>query len=171
MMTATEGGPFYDPLGILRSRIALAFDKVSYPHLSLPLHSFMAGTMRIFDAQSPNNNRWMITRPLPPMQKVFKVSGVPYTESFGYKISESYPSILRPTNYEDKEGNPIQFHDNQRYSAYVIFDPETKESYQIGSNHSFAQNYYLGGIAARDMKFPFVMVESDDLAKAYKWEN
>lgn len=170
MMTSTEGGPFYNPLGILRSCIALAFDEISYLPLSIPLHSFVASTMRGFDLENPNNNKWMITRPLPPMQKVFKISGVPYTESFGYEFCESHPSILRPGNYEDQNGKSIQFHDGQRYAAYVIFDPATKENYQIGRNHSFVQNYYLGGIAGRDMKFPFVMVNSDDLVKAYKWE-
>lgn len=162
-MSATVDGPFYSPLGIYSSPIARASDEKPCTQLSLPFHSFVAKTMGDIDPSV----RYTVTRPLENMSKIFTKSNIPFSSSFGTTLSEhNLPVILRQGRYESPTGEIINFH-NTRYTPFVLFDPRTEETYQLGENHPFVTNYYLGGIPLRDMIFPFVTFDRKALAELY----
>lgn len=163
-MTATVGGPLYSPLGIYSSPIARASDEKPCAQLSLPFHSFVARTMGDIDS----NIKYVVTRPLENMHTIFRKSGLPFSSSFGNTApTDNLPLILREGRYEIDNEKVVQFH-NTRYTPFVLFDPQTGETYQMGKNHPFVTNYYLAGIPARGMKFPFITLDRKALADLYQ---
>ena len=158
-MTLTDNGSFYSPLGINACSVARATDDPNlFRRLSNLLHSSVAKMMGEINPKI----EYMVTRPLSNMHEIFKKSGVSSSSSFGeLKLNQKQPVILR----EGSEGTEnIDFGD----CPYVLFDPETKKTYQIGHNHPFSTNYFLGGIEKRYMKLPFVTMSRKELAHLQK---
>jgi len=156
-MTVIMGGPFYNPLGIYSSPIARASDPEPYTRLAMPLHSAVARMMGELDPEI----KYMVVRPLQSMQTIFEKSGVPFSATKGSKPSESLPAILR----KGAQGN-----DNVQFDGhpYVLFDPRTDETHQIGLGHGFSKNRYMGGITLEEMDLPFVTTDREALENLKK---
>jgi hypothetical protein len=151
-MTVTMGGPMYNPLGIFNSAIARASDKKPYVRLSSPFHIGVAKKVGEIDPEVIFGS----TRPLENVIRIFQKINLPFSSSFKFDLStNNLPIILREGNYYTQHDEQILFHCG-RYTPLVLYDPQTDTTFQFGANHPFATNYYLGGIMARDMKFPFV---------------
>ena len=167
-MTVQVSESFYAPLGIYKSPIANAYKKESRTRgLSMPLHSYVA---RIMGDINPNI-KYMVIRPLESMKKIFKLSGLPYSESISgflvakYKKETNLPRVRysdHAENYRYTTSIREVFDTVGGSEKFVLVDPGTNKIYKIASCHWFIHSPYLG--SGPFYQFPIITMDRMDLA-------
>lgn len=145
-MTVQLSENFYSPLGIYKSPIANAYEKLTKKpckQLSMLLHSFVARSM---DEINPNAKHMMV-KPLKSMESIFGKSGVVMSSS---------------RNPQQNEENNLPYLKVNEKNLYELVDPRDKTSYEIPDYfHWFPKSPFLGG--GNGLKFPVYTVDRKEL--------
>ena len=127
-VTVKISNPFYSPLGIFRSPIAMACGRSEVKNLSMLLHVFVARKV----GEIMPLVQFGIFRPLSTMRKIFKSSGIRYTETSNSGIQATTLPCVR-------------FFKLGPLSPIWVIDKSDDKAYEIGFQHWFRRNPFLGG--------------------------